>query len=224
VFRRRRNPRVSLIVILIILTLAVVVAERTLASSIVAIAKAKAVQTAVLTVNGAVRQHLTDSGVKYQDLIHVHKDRDGRIVMMQANTIKINELATGFAMASERAIADMDREAFSIPLGQVLGSQLLATYGPGIPVRIIPVGAVEIEMVDRFEAAGINQTRHRIYLDLASTVRIVVPWQRTEVQIATRVPLVENIVVGEVPDTFVTLDGGLLGAGFVKLLQEGSLR
>ncbi|MDQ7792354.1 MAG: sporulation protein YunB [Clostridia bacterium] len=223
-FRRRRNPTVSVVLILIVFVFTVVVAERALSSTIVAIAKAKAVQTAVLTVNGAVRDHLAESEVRYQDLVHLHKDRDGRIVMMQANTIKINELAAGFALASERAIADLERESFSIPLGQMLGSQLLASYGPGIPVRIIPVGAVEIEMVDRFEAAGINQTRHRIYLDLGSSVRIVVPWQRTEVQIATRVPLVENIIVGEVPDTFVTLDGGLLGAGFVKLIQEGSMR
>lgn len=210
--------------ILIFFTLGVIIAERTLFSTILAIAKARAVQTTVITINSAVREHLVESGVGYQDLVQLHKDRDGRIVMMQANTLQITEMAAGFAMTSEEAIRGLERDSFSIPLGQVFGSQLLATYGPKIPVRVIPVGAVEVEMVDRFEAAGINQTRHRIYLDLDSSVRIVVPWQQTEVEIATRVPLVENVLVGEVPDTFVTLDGGLLGAGFVKLMQEGSLK
>lgn len=223
-FKRRRNPKTVVALVLILFTLGVIIAERTLFSTIVAIAKARAVQTAVITINSAVREHLAGSGVDYQDLVQLHKDRDGRIVMMQADTLQIAEMAAGFAMTSEQAMRELERDSFSIPLGQVFGSQLLAAYGPKIPVRIIPVGAVEVDMVDRFEAAGINQTRHRIYLDLDSSVRIVVPWQQTEVEIATRVPLVENVLVGEVPDTFVTLDGGLLGAGFVKLMQDGSLK
>ncbi len=223
-FKRRRNPKAVVALVLILFTLGVIIAERTLFSTIVAIAKARAVQTAVITINSAVREHLAESGVGYQDLVHLHKDRDGRIVMMQADTLQITEMAAGFAMTTEQAMRELERDSFSIPLGQVFGSQLLAAYGPKIPVRIIPVGAVEVDMVDRFEAAGINQTRHRIYLDLDSSVRIVVPWQQTEVEIATRVPLVENVLVGEVPDTFVTLDGGLLGAGFVKLMQDGSLK
>lgn len=213
---------VSVALVLTILTLGMVGAERALFSTIVAIAKARAVQTAVITINTAVREHLAESGVGYQDLVQLHKDRDGRIVMMQANTLQITGMAAGFALSSEKAMRDLERDRFSIPVGQVLGSQLLAAYGPQIPVRIIPVGAVEVDMVDRFETAGINQTRHRIYLDLASSVRIVVPWQQTEVEIATRVPLVENVLVGEVPDTFVTLDGGLLGSGFVKLMQDAA--
>lgn len=218
-FRKRRSPKVIVALILITITLGVAVAERTLFSTIVAIAKARAVQTTVITINNAVREHLAESGAGYQDLVQLHKDRDGRIVMMQANTLQIAEMAAGFALNSEKAMRDLERDRFTIPLGQVLGSQLLAAYGPQIPVRIMPVGAVEVDMVDRFEAAGINQTRHRIYLDLDSSVRIVVPWQQTEVEIATRVPLVENVLVGPVPDTFVTLDGGLLGAGLAYFAE-----
>jgi sporulation protein YunB len=207
-------------VIVVIFTAAVVIVERALFPTILATAKARAVQTAVMTINGAIRECLTQTGVDYQDLVRLHRDGDGGIAMMQANTLEIAKLTADVALASERAMIDLKHQSFSIPIGQVLGSQLLATYGPKIPVRIIPVGAVQVDMVDRFEAAGINQTRHSIYLNLDSYVRIVVPWQQTEVQIATRVPLVENIIIGEVPDTFVTLDGGLLGAGLFKMAEE----
>lgn len=207
------------LIVLVVFSLTLVIAERTLFPTIQAMAKARAVQTAVTAVNGAIRDYLVGSTINYQDLVQLHQNADGRIMMMQANTLKITELAAEVALVSEEAMINLERQRFSIPMGQVLGSQLLATYGPGIPVRVIPVGAVRVDMVDRFEAAGINQTRHRIYLDLDSYVRIAVPWQQTEVQIATRVPLVENIIIGEVPDTFVTLDGGLLGAGLFKMLE-----
>lgn len=219
-FRKRRNCPVRCLLLAAVVVVTVLAFERTLFPTIMAIAKARAVQTAVITVNGAVREYLGQSGIDYQDLVRLHLDNNGRIVMMQANTLKITELAAEFALASESAMVGLERQSFTIPAGQVLGSQLLATYGPGIPVRIIPVGAVRVNMVDRFEAAGINQTRHRIYLNLDTYVRIAVPWQQTEVQVATRVPLVENIIVGEVPDTFVTLDGGLLGAGLFKMAES----
>jgi sporulation protein YunB len=208
-----------LLLITALVVAAVIIAERALFPTILTIAKARAVQTAVVTINGAIRDHLAQAGIDYQDLVQLHRNSDGQIVMMQANTLKIIQLAADFALASEHAMRNLEKEKFSIPVGQVLGSQLLATYGPGIPVRIISVGAVKVNMVDRFEAAGINQTRHRIYLDLDSYIRIVVPWQQEEVQIATRVPLVENIIIGEVPDTFVTLDGGLLSAGLFKMAE-----
>jgi len=220
VFRKRRNCPVRCLLLAAVVVVTVLAFERTLFPTIMAIAKARAVQTAVITVNSAVREYLGQSGIDYQDLVRLHLDNNGRIVMMQANTLKITELAAGFALASESAMVALERQSFTIPAGQVLGSQLLATYGSGIPVRIIPVGAVRVNMVDRFEAAGINQARHRIYLNLDTYVRIAVPWQQTEVQIATRVPLVENIIVGEVPDTFVTLDGGLLGAGLFKMAES----
>jgi len=220
VFRRRRSRKGPVLLLITALVVAaVIIAERALFPTILTIAKARAVQTAVVTINGAIRDHLAQAGIDYQDLVQLHRNSDGQIVMMQANTLKIIQLAADFALASEHAMRNLEKEKFSIPVGQVLGSQLLATYGPGIPVRIISVGAVKVNMVDRFEAAGINQTRHRIYLDLDSYIRIVVPWQQEEVQIATRVPLVENIIIGEVPDTFVTLDGGLLSAGLFKMAE-----
>ncbi|MGQ9512790.1 sporulation protein YunB [Thermodesulfitimonas sp.] len=92
-------------------------------------------------------------------------------------------------------------------MGQVLGSQILANYGPRIKVRIVPVGAVKVEMLEKFEAAGINQTRHRFFLHLDTSVRIVIPLQKKDVRVNTEIPLVENVIVGTVPSTYVSVPG-----------------
>ncbi|MDI6710642.1 MAG: sporulation protein YunB [Thermoanaerobacterales bacterium] len=220
--RRRRGAFFIFLAVMGILIMAVIVVERRLAETIVAMAQARAVQTAVSEVNLAVRSHLAAAGVDYQDLIELHKDDQGRVVMMQANTVRINELAAGFALAAEKNLREMDRDSFSIPLGQVTGNRLLAAWGPRIPVRILPVGAVRVNMSDRFESAGINQTRHRIYLDLDTDLRVVVPWHEKNVQVTTRVPLVENIVVGGVPSTYVGPGAGLLGLGLYGTPPPGS--
>ena len=44
--------------------------------------------------------------------------------------------------------------------------------GPKIQVRILPVSAVTAAFSTEFESAGINQSRHKIYLSLDATVRL----------------------------------------------------
>lgn len=183
--------------------------EHNLFPTILAIAEAKTVQLAVKTVNDAVRNRILSRTLRYEDLITIHKDSEGRVVLMQANTVKITEMATDVAVTVEKTLADLEKDEFGIPLGQVLGSQILANYGPQIKVRIIPVGSVKVEILDNFESAGINQTRHRFFLHLDTRVKIVVPLQEKEVRVATDVPLVENVIVGTVPDTFVNVPGTL---------------
>lgn len=71
-------------------------------------------------------------------------------------------------------------------------------------------------MLDKFEAAGINQTRHSIYLTFDTELRIVIPAKSGETQVSAKVPVVESIIVGDVPSTFVNVNGGLLGRGLFK--------
>jgi len=181
--------------------------ERNLFPTIMAIAEAKALQMSVAAVNDAVRSEVLNRGIRYGDLVAVHKDMSERIVLIQANAVKITEMAADVAVTVEKALVRLPKEEFGIPLGQVLGSQILANYGPRIKVRIIPVGAVKVGMREKFESAGINQTRHRFFLALDTSVRVVIPLQKKEVHVKTEVPLVENIIVGGVPSTFVSVPG-----------------
>lgn len=221
--KRHRGTLVFVLISLAVLLLGLFLIERRLVETIAAIAQAHAVQAAVDEVNTAVRSHFAASGIDYQDLVEVHKDQEGRIVMMQANAVRINELAAGLALTAEKNLREMDGNSFGIPLGQVTGNRIIAAWGPRIPVQFTPVGAVRVNLGDRFESAGINQTRHRLYLDLDTALRVVVPWQGNEVTVTTRVPLVENIVVGSVPSTYVGPGAGGLGLGLYGALpNDGS--
>ncbi|RDV83198.1 sporulation protein YunB [Ammonifex thiophilus] len=183
--------------------------ERNLFPTIAALAEAKATQTAVERVNRAIREKIAAENLKYQDFVTVHKDNSGRVALVQADAVRVSALAADLAVTVEEALAQLQEETFYIPLGQVLGSQLLASYGPRIEVRILPVGTVKVQVLDQLETAGINQTRHRLLLHLDAQVRVVVPLQQRDIQVAADVPLVEGIVVGNVPHTLLT-GGGVI--------------
>ena len=69
------------------------------------------------------------------------------------------------------------------------------------------IGNVETELVSQFSHAGINQTLHRIYLNVNCKVTILTPFDTIEQSITNQVLIAEAVIVGEVPSTYYNLSG-----------------
>ncbi len=213
-FKKRR--RISgtaffIIVLLLSVLLIYIVVDRNLRPTVIAIAKSQANLLVNDAVSRSVQQKIAEKNVRYQDMIEIHKDSAGRIVMMQANTMGINQLATDITMEVDRQLRLLEQEELKVSLGQAMGSHILANYGPRINVSILPVGSVNVLVTDKFESTGINQIRHQISLDIKTKVRIAIPFYENDIDIHTIVPLTESVIVGDVPDTWVSIPNGLLG-------------
>ncbi|RJX28143.1 MAG: sporulation protein YunB [Dethiobacter sp.] len=183
--------------------------EQNLRPAILSIAEIKADMLATDAVNRAIMEEVA-RGILYQDLISIKQDDKGKIVMAQINTMEINRLMARTTIATQNALKEMGKEPIKIPLGEVLDSYLLAAYGPEIPVKLIPAGRVNTFLIDSFEAAGINQVRHKIYLDVFTEIRIVIPFISADVEVHTTVPIADTIYPGEVPETVINLIMGAL--------------
>jgi sporulation protein YunB len=191
---------------LVILVGGFILFESDLRPTIKTIAEAEARWVATDAVNRAIRDKIAN--VDYNQLIMVQKDNQGQIVLMQPNIVRINQLASDITLSIQSALQGLVNEQFSIPVGQVLGSQLLANYGPRVKVSIYPIGTVRTSVFDKFEAAGINQTRHRIYLDIETQVQVVVPLVSSDVTVSTRVPITDTVIVGPVPTFYANFFTG----------------
>jgi sporulation protein YunB len=115
-------------------------------------------------------------------------------------------LARDTSTLAQNEIRSLGAEGITVPLGSITNSKLLSGRGPDIKVKIIPVGSVSTNFSDEFKQAGINQTRHKIYLELETQVRIVVPLGSDIINVSTRVPITETIIVGDVPNSYVNVD------------------
>lgn len=83
----------------------------------------------------------------------------------------------------------------------------MAGRGPGIKIRISSIGNVETDLKSEFTSQGINQTLHRVYLEVKCKVNILTPFQNIEKEITNQVLLVENVIVGRIPETYYNLEG-----------------
>lgn len=185
--------------------------ERNLRPVVLNMAEAKSIALATRLINEAMNE-ATDGRVNYEDLMNVICDAQGRVSMVQANTVRMNDVSTAVVNAAEAQLDSMSTEAVGIPLGSALGSQVLAASGPVIPVQVVPIGGVQTEFHTEFETSGINQTRHKIYMTVTAWIRVVIPTQAREVEVSNNLLLAESIIVGDVPNSFVGYnpDGNLL--------------
>ena len=74
-------------------------------------------------------------------------------------------------------------------------------------IRISSIGSVETDLKSEFSSQGINQTLHRVFLDVKCKVAILTPFQDIEKEITNQVLLIENVIVGNIPDTYYNLEG-----------------
>ncbi len=143
--------------------------------------------------------------VSYRDIIIVEKDERGKIIMAQTNIMEINRIMSLTTLATEDAVTEISERDIKIPFGVITGTYFLAARGPKIPVRLKPMGRVNTELFDSFEDAGINQTRHKIYLQVITEVQIIIPLIADSIEVFTVIPLVDTIYIGDIPDTLVNL-------------------
>lgn len=85
--------------------------------------------------------------------------------------------------------------------------KILSGRGPNIPIKMSTIGNVETELVSQFSHAGINQTLHRIYLNVNCKVTILTPFDTIEENITNQVLIAEAVIVGEVPSNYYSLNG-----------------
>lgn len=198
--RRRLFRRAVLVLLLILLSLALL--ERNFRPLVFSLAEARSAAMASQVLSGALAEALGD-GVGYDDLMNVRMDDRGQVALLSANTVRMNRLADKAGEAALRRLQSMSSERVSVPLGAALGMTIFAGSGPRIPVSIVPIGSIATDFATEFEACGINQTRHKVYLRVSASIRIVIPTGARTTQVSANMLVAESIIVGAVPESFV---------------------
>lgn len=162
--------------------------------------------------------HEYSNQFNYDDIIHIEKDGEGNITMLKADTLKMNKIAYDVALDSQKQLKSLGNSGVKVPLGYIFENNLLAQFGPKVTVHMNPVGYIETKYKSEFESAGINQTRHKIYVEVQAKLKIIIPMKNTDIEVVNDVPIAETIIVGKIPNTSVNM--GLDGAG-IKLNSLG---
>ena len=167
-------------------------------------AQTKNTMTAVL--EQAVREDLASRAVSYADLILIHRDSSGAISSLTTDMAALNLLRTELVDQVLETLQGVDVSVVEIPLGSLFDSELVWARGPAIQAHAMSVGTVSAEFESEFSAAGVNQTLHRIWLEVSVPLTVLLPGGRVEVPVDTRLCITETVIVGKVPNTYLNWD------------------
>ena len=206
--RPRRNRGISILFLLVALLLFLAAASLYLKDVSTAIAVSDASDAVTVSINNAIADIMRDGDYSADYFVTFEKSEAGEITAISSNMARINALS---AKILDRIVGATDTHILTvnIPVGNLTGVSLLMGRGPKVPVKIITMTSSRVEFNNSIVTAGINQTKHQINLEVIVDIDILVPWGTESTQVITEVLIADTIVVGRVPDTYLSMESGL---------------
>ncbi len=209
--RARFSKKLLLLFIPAALIALIVVLHVNVTGVLKSIAEANMRSITTVAVNDAIYYTLSD-GVRYEELVRVERGEDGEITAITSDPLQINRIARDTAYMSQQNLQRMSEDGVDVPLGAFFGIEAWAGFGPKIHMKIIPISNVACKFVSAFEQAGINQTKHSIYLEIVADISIIMPSGTSNFASLTEVLICESVLIGKVPDTYLQAD--IFGDGY----------
>ncbi len=148
-------------------------------------------------------QELTANGINYSDLVLIQKDNQGNVVMVQSNTMAMNNLALNAGDNAQKRMENLKSDGLYMPFGYFVGGQFLGDAFFDIRLNFEQISNVSPIFSSTFEEAGINQTIHRINLTLETKGILMLPNHTQEFTVSLTIPLCETVIIGNVPSGFL---------------------
>ncbi len=139
---------------------------------------------------------------QYEDLCIITKDLNGNVSMLSANTVALNQIISEITLKIQEELNKVENNKFNIRLGSFTGSRLLSSRGPSFTIKMEVAGNIETSLKSEIESSGINQTLHRIYLEIGCEVSVLTPFNTVKQKITNQVLLSEAIIIGTTPNTY----------------------
>jgi sporulation protein YunB len=207
---RRRNKPIfwfRVLPVMILLGIALWSFDNAMRPAVQSMSEQQARIFASRSINNAMAGELASDHISYGRIVTVAKDAGGEVTAVQTNMAEIARLQTRLTGRVLDEIANQEKKSVKIPLGTMFGEQLLSGRGPPVTVRLVPVGSMQTRIANEFISAGINQTLHRIMLEVEMQVQTIFPGYIVTTDTVTRYIIAETVIVGKVPEGYTVITG-----------------
>lgn len=196
--RKRKYVFIALVIMTLLTAQLFVYVEKHVRGPLMHLAKIRVKQIATQAINRAI----TDQVMRGRDLdklIEWKTDSRGKVTSFVLNYNEHMRITSETVEIVQRTLQQVQELKEHIPLGQALGSPLIASFGPRVPFRMEPQGAAKVELSTRPMDVGINMVLVEVYIKVIEEVAIVIPFDLEPEVVETEIPVSYLLVVGDVP-------------------------
>ncbi len=199
--RRKRVIFIALFVLVAIIIFAAIFVKNNVNPMIITISNERIKAMTADAVSNAVLDVMSKN--EDVELMTIVRDDKQNIKSVDIDADKVTELAQKITIEAQKRINAVGSDGIKIPLGSISGVTLFTGLGPDINIKIYLVGSTKTVISSEFSESGINQTLHRLYLDIASSVAVAIPGLPSTINTHTQAIMSESIIIGEVPPTYI---------------------
>jgi len=175
------------------------------------LAKIRIKQIATESINKAIFEQVNRT-MNVEKLIDWRTDLNGKVTGFTLNASEHLKITSDAIKTVEKTMKELKEIPDHIPLGQAMNSAILASFGPDVPIRLVPEGAVKADLNTRYQNAGINMVLVEVYLKITAEVAIIIPFDTEPEVVETEVPISYSLIVGDVPTYYFDGKGNPVGS------------
>lgn len=211
--RKISRKNIILIILITIMLFALqsfIYIERNLRAPLMNLAKIRVKQIATQSINKGISEQISQ-GTNFEKLIDWKMDKNDKISGFMLNYAEHMKITSSTINTVQTLLDNLKSTTEHIPLGQAMNSVILASFGPDIPVKLVPAGAVKVDLNTRVQNAGINMILVEVYIHIQAEVTIIIPFDSEPEIVETEIPISYVLVVGDTPMYYVDGKGNPVG-------------
>lgn len=162
-------------------------------------------------INDAIDVQIDKGNIQYDRIVYFEKDLNGKITALKTNMSEVNRLKTDILNIINDKILALDTADIGIPVGSLVLPEFFSGKGPAIPIHILSIRNSDAVFASNFEQAGINQTLHKLTMEVSVDVSVLVLAKTESFTVTSEVVVAETVIVGDVPQTYLQT-GGIYGS------------
>ena len=170
--------------------------------------------SAIQEINNLMEEEVFSDPETYENMVILERDSENHVTALRTDVIAIGRIKTRLVNGLFDRLEDLEQTTIEVPLGSVFAPRFLSGMGPVVDIGMAGLTQMEAEFVSAFSAAGINQTRHNIIIEIHAGFRILTPFGGEDREIVSSFPVTDTVIVGTVPERYTYIDdlgSGLLG-------------
>lgn len=184
--------------------------EKNIKPTLMDIAEIRITQMATEAINSAITERVAENS-NVDRLIEWKMDQNGKVSSFMIPTAEHLRVTAEAVTVVQDTLHRLENMPEYIPLGQAMNSAILASFGPDIPIKFVPAGAVKVDLNTSNEDVGINMLLVEIYIQIIVEMRIIIPFETNSEVLITKVPLSYLLIVGDVPTYYFDNKGNPVG-------------
>ena len=203
--KKRIRKRLRLVLaILLLLSLAALWVFR-LSPTFRALTENTVINAASSALYEAVTEQLYTGTVDFTRLVLFEKDADGNITAMHTDMGQVARLKAEVFAILDDFISQIDVRGLSIPVGDLLLPEFFAGQGARLPIKVLALTTTDADFYSELTAAGMNQTLVTTSMTFSVDMTVLTALGRQNVTVESTVMLGQTVLLGQVPDTLITL-------------------